>query len=467
MHNKTPIASSSEYSYIQKVLSTFEGLSQYLLIFGLAGGAITNVLLYYLGIHNNAELRAALFIIISVVIFCMAGIRFLQIYLTALEYRRHILFALIFPACGILIFCGAFAVFGKGAYRSIDLLMQFGCFCIPSFIFGLDCALSHREPNLFTTFDAISFFYIPFALLGILSILTSNNISGKMAIGTLNYMNIAYTLLLPLGFLVINTVLLPQRTSFDEITNHKAVSDKVSWAIYAGLALFFWYVILNTGTRGAMMAVFGVLAFLIIWTAYIRKKELFLRTIKVFLVFALLFSLFMIISSSSAANRTKLFVDGILHGRFQTSTTQAVSRAGLEEIIRKPVLPNYKSTESNHKDNIVNTDPSKVAMNREQLYTAAIGEFSNSPIFGIGPMGFYVKYDRYVHNIILEVLCDYGIVGALLFFGIIFRLLVRFMKLAKTSSTVTTMLAILIFKHLCRKCIYIIWFRVENSQPHS
>jgi hypothetical protein len=146
-----------KYSFIMPTLKKIENLSAYLLVFGLAGGGIANVLLYYLGIHGTA-LRAPLFIFTAVVIFCLACVRFLQIYISDPQCRRLLLLSLIFPVCGLLIFAVAFATFGKIADGSIDLLMQFGCFCIPAFIFGLDCALNQRELTLFKTLDVVAVF---------------------------------------------------------------------------------------------------------------------------------------------------------------------------------------------------------------------------------------------------------------------------------------------------------------------
>lgn len=48
---------------------------------------------------------------------------------------------------------------------------------------------------------------------------------------------------------------------------------------------------------------------------------------------------------------------------------------------------------------------------RGTLFKLAIKEFQKSPITGMGPMGYTVKYGMYPHNIPLELLCETGLAG--------------------------------------------------------
>lgn len=421
-------------SFFSRASHIFDSISGYLIVFGLAGGGIANVLLYYLGTHGTA-LRAPLFIFTAVVIFCLACVRFLQIYISDPQCRRLLLLSLIFPVCGLLIFAVAFATFGKIADGSIDLLMQFGCFCIPAFIFGLDCALNQRELTLFKTLDVVAVFYVPFVIFCISAIFSPNNVYGILAsMGDFNYMSIAYVLLLPLSFLTVCFVLLPDRLFLSINADSFRI---ISSILCFGLALLLWYVILCTGTRGPIVCVFAGIVFLIMWTAFIRKKRSFIRSVVVFLTFTLVFILLMFIIksdyTSSASGRMQYFVDNLFQGKFKTSSTEAVAQADLDRII----------------NNNEPLDPSKIVMNREQLYYAAILEFLKSPVYGMGPLGFYAKYDGYVHNIFLEVMCDYGIIGALLFFGtVFFWLLVRLIRLSINNMVICSMLILLVFMNL-------------------
>ena len=48
---------------------------------------------------------------------------------------------------------------------------------------------------------------------------------------------------------------------------------------------------------------------------------------------------------------------------------------------------------------------------RGTLFKLAVKEFQKSPITGMGPMGYTVKYGMYPHNILLELLCETGLAG--------------------------------------------------------
>ncbi len=62
---------------------------------------------------------------------------------------------------------------------------------------------------------------------------------------------------------------------------------------------------------------------------------------------------------------------------------------------------------------------------RVYLWSTAWNEFKNSPLIGNGILYYQQKYDgTFPHNIIFELMCDFGIVGTVLFFGAALYLLV-------------------------------------------
>lgn len=69
-------------------------------------------------------------------------------------------------------------------------------------------------------------------------------------------------------------------------------------------------------------------------------------------------------------------------------------------------------------------------MNRVNLWPNAISEFKKSPVIGNGVLYFQNKYVAYFpHNIILEALCDFGVVGLLLLLLIALCCFVIFIRL--------------------------------------
>ena len=66
---------------------------------------------------------------------------------------------------------------------------------------------------------------------------------------------------------------------------------------------------------------------------------------------------------------------------------------------------------------------------RINLWTAAVKEFMKSPITGNGSRYFVDKYDGFFpHNMILELLADYGIVGCGIMIGLYIVLMISFLK---------------------------------------
>jgi len=255
---------------------------------------------------------------------------------------------------------GAFVKFGASAMSTIEFLLPFGCFCIPSFIFGLDCALNRQENKLFVSLDLLSLFYIPFAILCIYNMF--NSPGGLKILGEFDYMGIAYTLMLPLAFTIISVVLLPNRSFLSYTIDEGCIRNRLSIIICFGTAILFWLIIMGTGTRGTILCVFGLHILLIIWTTFIRDKRLFFRAFATFLLFTLLFMIFMFVIKSDytrdAASRMNYFISNLIDGKFKTSTTVAVSQTDLDKIISM-------STSSKTEPIDKNIDPSKIVMNRE------------------------------------------------------------------------------------------------------
>ena len=82
---------------------------------------------------------------------------------------------------------------------------------------------------------------------------------------------------------------------------------------------------------------------------------------------------------------------------------------------------------------------------RYNLWNMAFQEFKKSPVIGHGALSFQEKYDNYFpHNIFLEILADFGIVGfAVVMFLVIF-LLIKSLKLIKKAKD-NLMLILLLF----------------------
>lgn len=98
--------------------------------------------------------------------------------------------------------------------------------------------------------------------------------------------------------------------------------------------------------------------------------------------------------------------------------------------------------------------------NRTNLWTNAWREFLKNPIFGNGPLSYANKYNGYFpHNILLEVLCDFGIAGFLILFGSISVFLFLYLRLLRKSRS-TNRAYFLLFSLLSIPCylLYTTWY---------
>ena len=77
----------------------------------------------------------------------------------------------------------------------------------------------------------------------------------------------------------------------------------------------------------------------------------------------------------------------------------------------------------------------ELLMNRANLWGLSLAEIKKAPIFGQGFVFFQSKYKGFFpHNIVLEILTDFGIIGLLIFSAFIIFLLIRLLKSLKEKQ---------------------------------
>lgn len=111
---------------------------------------------------------------------------------------------------------------------------------------------------------------------------------------------------------------------------------------------------------------------------------------------------------------------------------------------------------------LVNEDDRSIAENykvknhRTFLWNAAINEFKRHPITGNGPRYFMKKYDGfYPHNILLEAMTDFGIVGLIVEVALGLYCFVKGIKLyLKDDKNYYFGLILLLFSHVPRYLLY-------------
>ena len=86
-----------------------------------------------------------------------------------------------------------------------------------------------------------------------------------------------------------------------------------------------------------------------------------------------------------------------------------------------------------------------VGTDRYNLWYTAFGEFKKSPLIGQGALFYQTKYDEFFpHNIILEILTDFGIIGLIITMSIAILLIYKSIKYIRQKKD-KSMLLILVF----------------------
>ena len=109
-----------------------------------------------------------------------------------------------------------------------------------------------------------------------------------------------------------------------------------------------------------------------------------------------------------------------------------------EKILREDVLEkkeNYLIVRDRDRGRLARF---RIKNNRDNLWSMAINEFKKSPIIGHGALFYQKKYDNYFpHNIILEIMTDFGIVGLIIILSFITLFLIRAIVLIKEQNNLS------------------------------
>lgn len=320
---------------------------------------------------------------------------------------------------------------------------QFAAFSLPAFFAGIYAAARGGGKAFFPVLESASFAAFPGALIYMNSTVFNCLPWGYGAnLGILNYMGLAYTFLPYLLAHVIQFV------------------DGADWAVpFTGKAVrrpqlvrgvfiaVYWMALIASATRGAYVCVM----FFCVLLPAVRLLTRSGRTKRACLVCAamaglLLFNVFVYAPPGlHRISRINPFLDALKQGHLMTTQQEdnAASRIddlvradGGQQIINLPGTAEPGTTEPGTTEPET-TEPVDIASeglkveNRGTLFKLAIREFLKSPLTGMGPGGFTVKYGMYPHTVLLELLCETGLAGTL---PLLALLLLAFYKMVNISN---------------------------------
>lgn len=281
----------------------------------------------------------------------------------------------------------------------------FGLIALPKLFMGIVLGQTHGEDCFKNSMDKLSLLAVPASLYYVYGRL-SGTIPGR-ELGFISYLVLAFTVL---PFLVVKV---------DRLSRQKS-SKKILDAI---ISLLFLTVILLSGTRSAYIS---LLMGLIVLIAIKRKNGMKMGFIVASVVVIIGFIWFNMsvytFPGFEGINRIKPFLMQLLKGRIITDIA---------------AYDNGYTTESIHRladSLVVNGTGGLYLANRGTLYYLAVKEFLKSPLYGMGPMQFPIKYGTYPHNVYLEVLAEMGLIGFIPLIVITVTTMIKGWKLIEKSD---------------------------------
>ncbi len=312
----------------------------------------------------------------------------------------------------------------NGSSRAVMLnnAVSFAFFVFPAFLAGIVAAVIKTGDSFFCSLEKLSFFALPGAVIYMFGALFNCNPFSARGLGILHYMTIAYSLM-PLFFALLVRFADKEDLPIPFTTRHFRHPQILRGIIIA----IYWIALIATATRGMYVCVAFFCVLLIISRWIRREPARRAWWLSVALAALLLFNMFVYAPAGmQAVSRMTGFIQNLMDGEFSTAEDgrddmsdiidDLVHAEGGEQIANRPSNPSAPSDPSDPGED----KPENIKIrNRGTLYKLALGEFIKSPLVGMGPGGYTVKYGMYPHNILLETLCDTGLAGSLFLFALI------------------------------------------------
>lgn len=384
---------------------------------------------FYLGLaYEENPARKYGFIIGCVLFAILCGLSFLN----TLQKERLALHKWILLGIVALFFtiCYGVAFIRHGLNGNIlRYAEQFIVFCIPAFFVGICGALRRSEKSFFNILESFSFLAFPAALIYFNACLFNClpwNYGANL--GIINYMGLAYTFM---PFLLAHIICFVEKKTWTILFAEKKVRHP---QLLRGIFIaIYWIAIIASATRGTYFCVIGFCILLVLFKL-LRRETTWKSSCLVSALMAavLLFNMFIYAPPGLyRVQRMNIFLESLKEHQFVTTKEDPsvsehiddmVGMDGDRQIVNLPADPENPPAEPENPSGLENLEINS----RGTLFKLAIKELQKSPLFGMGPMGYTVKYGEYPHNIILEMFCELGIIGTAV---LLFLIMVAVVKL--------------------------------------
>ncbi len=400
----------------------------------LMSSGFVNMILFYFDLQAFDDMRRLISIIILSVFFGLSLIKLIFLCQDNLGERKKIIALCGIPTLWILVFIVAMLQFGI-QHTIVFTLGTFGIYCIPAFIFAISIAIERTEETFIKCFKWYALIIAPLMLYYIIRLFITPSFVEKLNnLGTLDYLVLGYTLVPILIFCIIDLFLYKGKNNYLNIV----------------LIIILWVAIVFTGAKGPLVC---MLVFLFFFTVYVlvqKQKDKTIFWLFTIMAFILLFLLLVYSPPSAGLYRMNIFINDLKNKNIQSAQMQEKDKELISNLAEnasptKDIQKVLTETPENPQAE-GNQTPSLAMVNWDRMfqYKMAIKEGNNAPFTGLGPMGYTLKYGLYPHNIILELIADFGYLIAILFVLIVLILVIFLYRKGKSDKIVACMLLYII-----------------------
>lgn len=386
---------------------------------------IANFIFFYMGLCLQDNIgRETGFILVAILFAIGSGLSFLRL----LGEKRLSAGQLLLLAAALLYFVAGYAIrylcFGT-AGNMLSYAARFITLCIPPLFCGACAAAWKTEGSYVEKLERLTFLIVPGAVFySCGALFQCNPFNYGADLGIIDYMAVAYTIM---PFLLAHII----RYADDEpfwlpVLKREAKRPRL---LRGCLIALYWYTILASGTRGCYVCV-TVFCIALLVSRRIHRLRLRRTAILSFLMIGLLLiSVFVVrLPGLARASRMGIVIEGAAEGQIVTSNDNlGVFENDIEALAKldggKQIV-NLQEEDEDPDNPMANL----IVKNRGTLWKLAFLEFKKSPLTGMGPGGYIIKYGMYPHNVPFELLCETGILGTIPMAVLILLAVLRILK---------------------------------------
>ena len=432
---------------------------KYLLPLSFCLGDLVNVFFYYLGLAFEENIARQAGFIVANVLFTAVAFAAL---LAALRFGQLALRSLLGLGAVLLFFAGCYlsALLRFGLTNIwIYSAGQFVFFCFPAFCAGIYAARKRQEACFFEVLEQLGLWAAPAALIYVNgAVFNCNPFNWGRDLGIVSYMSFAYMLM---PFLMAMIFRFLESRPLAVLGRELKHPQRVRGVLIA----LYWIAMIASGTRGTYFCVIGFCICVLFSACLHRGARKRAAVLTVSMIFVLSFNLFIWAPQGFNTDRMTEFFQGLTRGEIVTSDEDPAVSDHIDALVKEDGdhqvtnLPETPSKPNSAEDPSAYDEPDSPAepgttdgsadesieiKSRGTLFKLALGEFRKAPLTGIGPMGYSVKYSMYPHNVLLQLLCETGLIGFLFFLALVLWAVIRLLRIGWKRADVRCLLLFLI-----------------------